>query len=156
MIQKRRSLSHCKSSRLRDIGFIKLTTQLIMHMIQRCDLVREGFCYPQDAKRRNRTRLFPQGRVSLALLLGPFAHGLIGFGFHSSAYLKAYAHSSATSHDLWATLSAASGVDVAALMDSWITKVGSGRPSRSRRILADDDLRRPVTPWFTSRPRQTV
>jgi aminopeptidase N len=39
-------------------------------------------------------------------------------------YLKAHKYSNATTNDLWAALSKASGQDVAALMDNWIRKVG--------------------------------
>lgn len=53
-----------------------------------------------------------------------------------STYLKTHAHGSATSNDLWRALSDASRIDVAALMNSWITKVGrvmsEGRARMSR------------------------
>ncbi|ORY74296.1 hypothetical protein BCR35DRAFT_281272 [Leucosporidium creatinivorum] len=42
----------------------------------------------------------------------------------TSTYLKAHAHSCSTSGDLWRAMSEASGIDVAALMDSWISKIG--------------------------------
>lgn len=41
----------------------------------------------------------------------------------SSQYLKTHSHGSSTSKDLWKAMTAASGVDVAALMDSWVSKV---------------------------------
>lgn len=41
-----------------------------------------------------------------------------------SAYLKAHAYGNAKTADLWAALSEASGADVAALMDAWISKMG--------------------------------
>ncbi|KAG0231570.1 Aminopeptidase 2 mitochondrial [Actinomortierella wolfii] len=39
-------------------------------------------------------------------------------------YIKRHAYKNASTEDLWAALSEASGVDVAAFMDSWIKKVG--------------------------------
>ncbi|MCJ1442574.1 MAG: hypothetical protein MMC23_003070 [Stictis urceolatum] len=41
-----------------------------------------------------------------------------------SDYLKAHAYSNATTDDLWAALSKASGKDVTAFMDPWIRKIG--------------------------------
>ncbi|KAL8970817.1 MAG: hypothetical protein Q9183_001347 [Haloplaca sp. 2 TL-2023] len=41
-----------------------------------------------------------------------------------SDYLKAHAHGNATTNDLWAALSKASGKDVNAFMDPWIRKIG--------------------------------
>lgn len=38
-------------------------------------------------------------------------------------YLKAHMYSNTASQDLWTSMSEASGVDVASLMDSWVTKV---------------------------------
>jgi aminopeptidase N len=41
-----------------------------------------------------------------------------------SKYLKAHAYSNAKTQDLWSALSDASGQDVTALMENWITKIG--------------------------------
>ena len=41
-----------------------------------------------------------------------------------SAYLKAHSYGNATTKNLWAACSEASGQDVAALMDAWIRKIG--------------------------------
>ncbi|OAP60504.1 hypothetical protein AYL99_05506 [Fonsecaea erecta] len=41
-----------------------------------------------------------------------------------AAYLKSRSYQNATSNDLWQALSAASGVDVASVMDSWIHEAG--------------------------------
>ncbi|KIX95501.1 uncharacterized protein Z520_08621 [Fonsecaea multimorphosa CBS 102226] len=41
-----------------------------------------------------------------------------------AAYLKSRSYQNATSNDLWKALSAASGVDVATLMDSWLHEAG--------------------------------
>ncbi|KAL8872482.1 MAG: hypothetical protein Q9174_001896 [Haloplaca sp. 1 TL-2023] len=41
-----------------------------------------------------------------------------------SNYLKAHAHGNATTNDLWAALSEASGKDVNTFMDPWIRKIG--------------------------------
>ena len=41
-----------------------------------------------------------------------------------SAYLKKHAYSNATTNDLWAALSEASGKDVNSFMDPWIRKIG--------------------------------
>ncbi|GAA6005170.1 hypothetical protein JCM11491_002602 [Sporobolomyces phaffii] len=42
----------------------------------------------------------------------------------TSDYLKAHQYATATSKDLWKSLSAASGIDVESVLDSWITQVG--------------------------------
>jgi aminopeptidase N len=41
-----------------------------------------------------------------------------------SNYLKAHTYSNATTNDLWAALSEASGQDIGALMEPWIRKIG--------------------------------
>lgn len=41
-----------------------------------------------------------------------------------SNYLKAHAYGNATTQDLWSALSEASGLDVKAIIDPWITKMG--------------------------------
>ncbi|KAF7887067.1 uncharacterized protein EAF02_003714 [Botrytis sinoallii] len=41
-----------------------------------------------------------------------------------SDYLKAHAYGNATTQDLWSALSEASGLDVKAIIDPWITKIG--------------------------------
>ncbi|GAA5820809.1 hypothetical protein JCM10212_002096 [Sporobolomyces blumeae] len=68
----------------------------------------------------------------------------------TAAYLKANAYECATSQDLWNALSEASGVDVQALLDAWINKVGfpvvtveevaNELRVRQNRFLASGDL----------------
>ncbi|KJA14359.1 hypothetical protein HYPSUDRAFT_80850 [Hypholoma sublateritium FD-334 SS-4] len=41
-----------------------------------------------------------------------------------SLYLKAHLFGNAVTHDLWQGISAATGIDIAELMDDWITKIG--------------------------------
>ena len=41
-----------------------------------------------------------------------------------SIYLKAHLFGNSVTHDLWQGISAATGIDIADLMDDWITKIG--------------------------------
>ncbi|KAH8805355.1 peptidase family M1-domain-containing protein [Xylogone sp. PMI_703] len=41
-----------------------------------------------------------------------------------SNYLRLHAYANATTNDLWSALSEASGIDIKAFMDNWITKIG--------------------------------
>lgn len=41
-----------------------------------------------------------------------------------AAYLKSHAYGNATTNDLWAALSEASGKNVSQFMDPWIRKIG--------------------------------
>lgn len=50
--------------------------------------------------------------------------GLEAFMKGVSNYLKAHAYGNATTNDLWSALSESSGLDVTALMDPWIRKMG--------------------------------
>lgn len=46
------------------------------------------------------------------------------FLYGVSLYLKNHLYGNAVTHDLWNGVSMATGMDITALMDDWITKIG--------------------------------